>query len=138
MISLIESNRTVTETLDEELSTSLHVDVQLKQPIPPHDFTYDADRTEDILNFTQAWFYREPEKPQCEIQVSAIKEVQKVYSTILAKGESPFINNIGEEKVRQSREISKGRRLKQSLAKPPPEKKKSNYEKLLEMKMTKK
>ena len=68
MISLIETD----DNNPMEDTQSLRVEVR---EVPKHDFTYDPDRTEEIINFNQPWFYREPEKPHVDMNASTIKLV---------------------------------------------------------------
>ena len=75
MISLIETEQNpITEALVTEESQSLRVEVEFKQnEVSKIDCTYDPDRTQEVINFTQPWFYREPEKLNAEMNASTIK-----------------------------------------------------------------
>ena len=72
MISLIETEDN--NPMEDTQSPSLRVEVEVRD-VPKPDFTYDPDRTEEIINFTQPWFYREPEKPHVDMNASTIKLV---------------------------------------------------------------
>ena len=70
MISLIETEDD--NPMEDTQSLRVHVEVR-ENPKP--DYTYDPDRTEEIVNFTQPWFYREPEKTHVDMNASTIKLV---------------------------------------------------------------
>ena len=70
MISLIETE----DNNPMEDTQSLLVEVEVRE-VSKADFTYDHDRTDEVINFTQPWFYREPEKPNVDMNASTIKLV---------------------------------------------------------------